>query len=91
MLASPSKSLFHSVAVGFIVGYGIVFLPVFFLILAFSDIAQHMDPGGAGIMLVGVPLILVLNGYLLSAFVMFGLWLLSRISRRGSETARNPR
>ena len=82
MLVSPSKLLFHSVAVGFIVGYGVVFLPIFLLILAFSDIARHMGPGGMGIMLVGMPLILVLNSYLLSAFVMFGLWVLSKMRRQ---------
>src|SRR5262249_50075733 len=76
MLATPSKSLFHSVAVGFMVGYGVIFLPAAVLGLAFSGMASHMGWGAAiALMFVGVPLILAANSYVLAALVMLGLLL----------------
>ena len=87
MLATPSKPLFHSVAVGFMVGYGVVFLPILILGLTFGGMGERMGWGVAiGLFFVGLPLILAANSYLLSAFVMLGLFFVAKI--RGNKAPR---
>jgi hypothetical protein len=84
MLLTPSKPLFHSVAVGFMLGYGIVFLPFLILGLLFSGTAERMGWGlTVGFTLIGLPLMVAANSYVLSAFVMLGLWFVAKL--RGSK------
>jgi hypothetical protein len=69
------------VAVGFMVGYGAVFLPIFVFGLVVSGMAERIGWAAAiGLMLAG-PLILAANSYVLSALVMLGLWLLAKMRR----------
>ena len=80
MLATPSKQLFHSVAVGFMVGYGVIFLPMAILALTFTGMGTRMGWGPASVFaLIGLPLILAANSYVLSALVMLGLSIVAKV------------
>jgi hypothetical protein len=85
MVATPSKALFHSVAVGFMLGVGIFMLAGFILVVVASPASQHMGWGTIVGMALFLPVAIVLNAYLTAAFVMLGLWLLAKL--RGSTSA----
>jgi hypothetical protein len=79
MLATPSKALFHSVAIGFMVGYGIFVLPAFLLMLLLSGISQHMSlVPMLVIAFVVLPIVLAGSSYMLSGFTMLGLQIVTK-------------
>jgi len=84
VIAPPSRPLFHSVAVGFILGYGPILLLGLLGAAFLSPLAQHMSTGQLFGLAVFLPIVLVLNAYLLSGFVMLGLLLFAKLRRGGA-------
>jgi len=85
MVAAPSKSLFHSVAVGFMIGAGLFLFLGFLLFVLASPMAQHMGLGSVLGVALFLPVALVLNGYLTAGLVMLGLWVFAKL--RGSRAS----
>ena len=80
MAMEPSKSLFKTIAIGYICGAGILFLPIFVL-SGFQSMAAQADIGliNALVLLVLLPVILALQGIIFGGVVMLGLWVLRKV------------
>jgi hypothetical protein len=78
------RSIFKTVLVGYAVGAGIFFLPMFFVVAVPSMIKQsNVGLVGALSMLVVIPLVLIIQGAVLGWLVTFGWWLVEKV--RGAQ------
>jgi hypothetical protein len=74
MISGPSKSLFKSIVVGHAAAVTVVFVPLF--LVGFT--AQLGILQGLSAALI-VPVVALLQGFMLGGVVLFGLWLVRRV------------
>jgi len=80
MDTEPSKNLYKAIVIGYAIGAGILFLPLFIL-SGFQALAAQADIGLVRALgfLVLLPIILVLQGAIIGGLVLLGLWVLRKI------------